>query len=152
MYKMLTTVAVLQLVEQQRIDLDAPLIRYLPSYPNHSLAEQVSIFLKQADQLRPSVERQDASQEDQAMALQVNSCIDLRLDFERAMQNLNATEQLVLLHCVQLDLTHEEVAQVLGLPLGTVKSNATRGKSKLQAWRSAWMQTSKKSSDQGSTS
>lgn len=43
MYKMLTTVAVLQLVEQQRIDLDAPLIRYLPSYPNRSLAEQVSI-------------------------------------------------------------------------------------------------------------
>ncbi len=109
-------------------------------------------FLKQADKLQPSVEGQDASQEDETMALQVHPCIDLRLDFERAMQNLNATEQLVLLHCVQLDLTHEEVAQVLGLPLGTVKSNATRGKSKLQAWLSAWMQTSKKSSDQGSTS
>ena len=52
------------------------------------------------------------------MALQVHPCIDLRLDFERAMQNLNATEQLVLLHCVQLDLTHEEVAQVLGFAFG----------------------------------
>jgi CubicO group peptidase (beta-lactamase class C family) len=43
MYKMFTAVAVLQLVEQGRLDLDAPLARYLPDYPNAELAKQVKI-------------------------------------------------------------------------------------------------------------
>ncbi len=64
--------------------------------------------------------------------------IDLQLDLERAMQHLSAPEQTVLLHCVQLDLSHEETAQVLGMPLGTVKTHATRGKAKLRAWLAAW--------------
>jgi CubicO group peptidase (beta-lactamase class C family) len=34
---------VLQLVEAKKIDLDAPLKRYLPDYPNAELAEQVTI-------------------------------------------------------------------------------------------------------------
>jgi CubicO group peptidase (beta-lactamase class C family) len=43
MYKMLTAVATLQLVEQGRIALDAPLARYLPNYPNKALANQVTM-------------------------------------------------------------------------------------------------------------
>lgn len=43
MYKMFTAVVVLQLIEQGRIDLDAPLALYLPDYPDTSLAEQVKI-------------------------------------------------------------------------------------------------------------
>ncbi len=43
MYKMLTAVAILQLAEQQRLALDVPIARYLPSYPNQSLANQVTI-------------------------------------------------------------------------------------------------------------
>lgn len=43
MYKMLTAVAILQLVEQGRIAIDAPIARYLPNYPNKSLANQVTI-------------------------------------------------------------------------------------------------------------
>lgn len=43
MYKMFTAVVILQLVEQGRLDLDAPLKRYLPDYPNPELASQVSI-------------------------------------------------------------------------------------------------------------
>lgn len=43
MYKMFTAVAVLQLVEEGRIDLDAPLARYLPDYPNADFARQVRI-------------------------------------------------------------------------------------------------------------
>ncbi len=43
MYKMFTAVAMLQLVEQGRVDLDAPLARYLPDYPDSPLAEQVKI-------------------------------------------------------------------------------------------------------------
>lgn len=63
---------------------------------------------------------------------------DLRIDLERAMQRLSVGEQAVLLHCVQLGLSHEEAAYVLAMPLGTVKTHATRGKAKLKKWLSAW--------------
>ena len=68
--------------------------------------------------------------------------IDLRIDLERAMQRLSTSEQTVLLHCVQLGLSHEETAYVLEMPLGTVKTHATRGKAKLKQWLSAWRDVS----------
>lgn len=64
--------------------------------------------------------------------------IDLRLDLESAMQRLSAAERTVLLHCTQLGLSHEEAAYVLAMPLGTVKTHATRGKAKLKTWLAAW--------------
>jgi len=64
--------------------------------------------------------------------------IDLQMDIERAMQRLSMAEQVVLLHCVQLGLSHDEAAYVLTMPLGTVKTHATRGKAKLQSLLSAW--------------
>jgi len=70
--------------------------------------------------------------------------IDLQLNLERAMQHLSAAEQAVLLHCVQLDLSHEETAQVLAMPLGTVKTHATRGKAKLRMWLAAWREAAGK--------
>lgn len=66
---------------------------------------------------------------------------DLQLDFERAMQRLSRAEQAVLLHCVQLGLSHEETAYALAMPLGTVKSHAMRGKAKLKTWLAAWQET-----------
>lgn len=63
---------------------------------------------------------------------------DLQLDFDRAMRRLSAAEQAVLLHCVQMELSHEEAAYVLAMPLGTVKTHATRGKAKLKTWLAAW--------------
>jgi RNA polymerase sigma-70 factor (ECF subfamily) len=44
----------------------------------------------------------------------------------------------VLLHCVQMGLSHEEAAYVLAMPLGTVKSHAARGKARLRAWLADW--------------
>lgn len=64
--------------------------------------------------------------------------IDLQLDLERAMQRLSSAEQAVLLHCVQLGLSHEEAAYVLAMPLGTVKTHAMRGKAKLKTWLADW--------------
>ena len=64
--------------------------------------------------------------------------IDLQLDLERAMQRLSAAEQVVLLHCVQMGLSHEEASYVLVMPLGTVKTHATRGKAKLKTWLADW--------------
>lgn len=64
--------------------------------------------------------------------------VDLQLDLERAMRCLSTAEQTVLLHCVQLGLSHEEAAYVLAMPLGTVKTHATRGKAKLRTRLAAW--------------
>lgn len=69
-----------------------------------------------------------------------SQAMDLRLDLARAMQHLSKAEQAVLLHCVQLGLSHEEAAYVLAMPLGTVKTHATRGKAKLKTWLSAWQE------------
>ncbi len=43
MYKMMTAVAVLQLLEKDKIALDAPISYYLPNYPNSALANQVTV-------------------------------------------------------------------------------------------------------------
>lgn len=64
--------------------------------------------------------------------------VDLQMDFERALRRLSEAEQAVLLHCVQLGLSHEEAAFVLAMPLGTVKTHAMRGKAKLKSWLAAW--------------
>ncbi|WP_439472870.1 serine hydrolase domain-containing protein [Brevundimonas sp.] len=40
--KMFTATAILRLVEQGRIDLDAPILRYLPDYPVRPIAERVT--------------------------------------------------------------------------------------------------------------
>lgn len=64
--------------------------------------------------------------------------LDLQMDVERAMQRLSNAERTVLLHCVQLGLSHDEASYVLAMPLGTVKTHATRGKAKLNALLAAW--------------
>jgi CubicO group peptidase (beta-lactamase class C family) len=43
MGKMLTSVAILQLVEQSALSLDGRIVEYLPDYPNREVAEQVTI-------------------------------------------------------------------------------------------------------------
>lgn len=64
--------------------------------------------------------------------------VDLQFDVARAMLSLSPAEQEVLLHCVQLGLSHDEAAYVLAMPLGTVKSHMLRGKAKLRALLADW--------------
>lgn len=68
--------------------------------------------------------------------------IDLKLDLEHAMQRLSGAEQVVILHCVQMGLSHEEASYVLAMPLGTVKTHAARGKAKLKTWLADWRDAS----------
>lgn len=62
----------------------------------------------------------------------------LRLDLERALQRLPRAERQALMHCAELGLSHEEAAQVMDLPLGTLKSHVQRGKQKLRDWLRPW--------------
>lgn len=56
----------------------------------------------------------------------------LRLDLDRAFAALPAEQKAVLLLCLAQDFSHAEAAQVLAIPLGTVKSHVARGREKLQ--------------------
>jgi RNA polymerase sigma-70 factor (ECF subfamily) len=57
---------------------------------------------------------------------------NLRLDLTEALKRLNSSERAAILLCCQNGLSHEEAAQVLDCPLGTVKTNVLRGKEKLK--------------------
>jgi len=57
---------------------------------------------------------------------------NLRLDLTEALKLLNSNERAAILLCCQNGLSHEEAAQVLDCPLGTVKTNVLRGKEKLK--------------------
>jgi len=61
---------------------------------------------------------------------------NLRLDLTEALKLLNSNERAAVVLCCQNGLTHEETAQILGCPLGTVKTNVLRGKEKLRRWLS----------------
>lgn len=49
----------------------------------------------------------------------------------QALAALPADQQAVVALCLAADWSHAEAAQALGLPLGTVKSHAARGRAKL---------------------
>ena len=59
-------------------------------------------------------------------------------DVERALQALSEIQRLAVVHCFHLDLSHAEAAQVLGLPLGTLKSHLDRAKTRLRDLLGAW--------------
>jgi RNA polymerase sigma-70 factor (ECF subfamily) len=60
----------------------------------------------------------------------------LRLDLTAALKRLNSEERAAIVLCCQNGLSHDEAAQVLDCPLGTVKTNILRGKEKLKRWLS----------------
>jgi RNA polymerase sigma-70 factor (ECF subfamily) len=59
-------------------------------------------------------------------------------DLVRALEALSEIQRLVVLHCFHLELSHAEAAQVLGLPLGTLKSHLNRARSRLHELLDAW--------------
>jgi RNA polymerase sigma factor (sigma-70 family) len=58
----------------------------------------------------------------------------LRLDLTEALKGISSAERAVILLCCQNGLSHEEAAQALDCPLGTVKTNILRGKEKLKRY------------------
>ena len=59
--------------------------------------------------------------------------IAARMDLERALATLSDGERAAIGACYYADLSHEEAAQALGIPLGTVKTHVLRAKAKLKA-------------------
>jgi RNA polymerase sigma factor (sigma-70 family) len=71
-----------------------------------------------------------------ALALEVASempDVVARVDLERAMAVLSDGERAAITACFYADLSHEEAAAALGMPLGTVKTHILRARAKLKA-------------------
>jgi RNA polymerase sigma-70 factor (ECF subfamily) len=62
----------------------------------------------------------------------------LSIDLERAMAILSDAERAAIVQCYHNHLTHEEAAEVLGCPIGTVKTHILRAKEKLRTRLGAW--------------
>ena len=57
---------------------------------------------------------------------------NLKLDLAVALKALTPAERAAIVLCCQNGLSHDEAAQTLDCPLGTVKTNVLRGKEKLR--------------------
>lgn len=57
---------------------------------------------------------------------------DARIDLDAALRTLSAAEQTCVTLCHGAGLTGQEIANALGVPLGTVKSHVSRGLEKLR--------------------
>jgi RNA polymerase sigma-70 factor (ECF subfamily) len=62
----------------------------------------------------------------------------LKVDLERAMKVLSEGERAAIVQCYHNDLSHEEAAYVLGMPVGTVKTHVLRAKQKLKVAMASW--------------
>jgi RNA polymerase sigma-70 factor (ECF subfamily) len=62
----------------------------------------------------------------------------LHRDLTVALRSLPEAESAALMLCYDFDLSHQEAAYVLGIPVGTVKTHIARGKAKLRDLLAAW--------------
>lgn len=66
------------------------------------------------------------------------SAHDFRRDLDRAMRHLSLEEQSAVTCCAMHGMTHQEASDVLGWPLGTVKTHLLRGKEILRNRLAEW--------------
>src|SRR5690349_21442166 len=102
-----------------------------------------NVFLTDARKTRELPMPEDAVGEpmpvpDAAAATSISRQAALNIDLERAMRVLSEAERAAIVQCYHNDLSHEEAAEVLGCPVGTVKTHILRGKAKLKRALAAW--------------
>jgi len=96
-------------------------------------------FLQHVRRPQLPIEWRDAAQDDAGEpGHDPRPAQGLARDVERALQALSEIQRLAVVHCFHLDLSHAEAAQVLGLPLGTLKSHLDRAKTRLRDLLGAW--------------
>ncbi len=63
---------------------------------------------------------------------------DFRQDLHRAMSHLSLEERSAVVCCAMNGMTHQEASEMLGWPLGTVKTHLLRGKEILRNKLAEW--------------
>lgn len=65
-------------------------------------------------------------------SVQYDSISTEQMDLEQALAQLNSDETSTITLCHSYGFSHREVSDILSMPLGSVKSNISRGKNKLK--------------------
>jgi RNA polymerase sigma factor (sigma-70 family) len=86
---------------------------------------------RRADQRR--IAREDAVIQDAETLTDPTPAADARLDLAKLLAGLKPDEQAVLALCYGEGMSHQEIADALELPLGTVKSHVIRGRQRVLA-------------------
>lgn len=60
------------------------------------------------------------------------------IDLNKAMKHLSQAEREVIAHCYFADLSMEDTARILNMPLGTIKTHSHRALLKLRSHLKAW--------------
>lgn len=90
-------------------------------------------FLQHLRRSRRRIEISDQYEIQQELQTErYDSISTLQMDLEQAIRKLNSDEAATISLCHSYGFSHQEVADILNMPLGTVKSNISRGKSKLK--------------------
>lgn len=87
---------------------------------------------------RPGLPLQEDATEDAGAHSDFAPGADWRIDLDRALATLSEPQRHALLLTYGADLSHSEAAQVLGWPLGTLKTQVLRAKARLRAQLDAW--------------
>jgi RNA polymerase sigma factor (sigma-70 family) len=64
--------------------------------------------------------------------------VALKRDLEMALRELPEAESRAITLCYDFDMSHQDAAYVLGIPVGTVKTHVHRGKARLRERLRAW--------------
>ena len=75
--------------------------------------------------------RDNAWADTEALAPPAAAAPEDRISLDRAMKQLNPQQRAAVALCLAEDYSHAEAAEILGLPLGTVKSQVLRGRARL---------------------
>ena len=89
---------------------------------------------------RKSDPLKDADEYDDTRPAQQNAA-GIAMDLDRALATLSEHVRLCIVLSYHEGMTHEEIANFTGLPLGTVKSHIRRGTQRLQKHLSAYLKT-----------
>ncbi|TQV84623.1 sigma-70 family RNA polymerase sigma factor [Exilibacterium tricleocarpae] len=63
---------------------------------------------------------------------------DIARDLDTAMAQLSEPQRVAIHLCLQRGFSHQEAAQIMDIPLGSVKTHVLRGKQKLQSLLAPW--------------
>jgi RNA polymerase sigma-70 factor (ECF subfamily) len=88
-------------------------------------------FLQNRRSAKASARREDAVMAQAATSVDERGGVEARLDLDRVLAVLSPEQRAAVALCYGEGMSHQEAADALGLPLGTVKSHVLRGRAKV---------------------
>lgn len=94
-------------------------------------------FLSEARRHEPPTEEVG---EHHAVHEDVHEAADFMADFDAAMRQLRPEQREAVHFSLQRGFSHPEIADIMGIPVGTVKTHVLRGRQRLQELLGQWQE------------